>query len=143
MLALLARAIVVVHPNFSRAQEAPATPGGDVTATEAAALPPIVVEAPSKPIKSGVKSKPAANGGWVRAERRRQLPRGGAGNAAYADGDGSPGIFTLGQIDLIGGSTITNEAMWTFNKNSVDQAVSILPGVTMHLTGGSRNERDI
>jgi iron complex outermembrane recepter protein len=33
--------------------------------------------------------------------------------------------------------------MWTFNKSSVDQAVSILPGVTMNNTGGARNERDV
>ena len=44
---------------------------------------------------------------------------------------------------MIGGSTITNEAMWTFNKNTLDQAVAIVPGVTMTNTGGSRNERDI
>jgi iron complex outermembrane recepter protein len=56
-----------------------------------------------------------------------------------------PGVgnYTLGQLDLIGSSTITNEAMWTFNKNSLDQAVGILPGVTMQNSGGSRNERDI
>jgi hypothetical protein len=56
-----------------------------------------------------------------------------------------PGVgnYTLSQLDLIGGSTITNEAMWTFNKNSLDQAVGILPGVTMQNSGGSRNERDI
>jgi iron complex outermembrane receptor protein len=53
------------------------------------------------------------------------------------------GTFTLGQLDLIGGSTITNEAMWTFNKQSLDQAAGILPGVTMQNTGGSRNERDL
>ena len=138
VLAPLACAIVVVHPKFSRAQEAPATPGGDVTATEAAQLPPIVVEAPSKPLKPAAKSEPAANSGGGSGGTPTSAQTG-----AGTDGDGSPGIFTLGQIDLIGGSTITNEAMWTFNKNSVDQAVSILPGVTMHNTGGSRNERDI
>lgn len=52
-------------------------------------------------------------------------------------------MFTLGQLDLIGGSTITNEAMWTYNKQSLDKAVDILPGVTRHNAGGSRNESDI
>ena len=28
---------------------------------------------------------------------------------------------------MIGGSTITNEAMWTYNKESLGQAVNILP----------------
>ena len=48
---------------------------------------------------------------------------------------GGVGVYTLGQLDMIGGSTITNEAMWTFNKNSLDQAVDILPGVTVHQLG--------
>ena len=66
-----------------------------------------------------------------------------AQQAGQATGVPGVGIYTLGQLDMIGGSTITNEAMWTFNKNSVDQAVGILPGVTMTNTGGSRNEKDI
>lgn len=60
------------------------------------------------------------------------------------------GIFTLGQLDMIGGSTITNEAMWTYNKKSLGQALNILPGVSWASTGapsanssGSRNEGDI
>ena len=28
---------------------------------------------------------------------------------------------------MIGGSTVTNEAMWTFNKNTLDQAVASSP----------------
>ncbi len=66
-----------------------------------------------------------------------------AQQSGEASGVPGVGIYTLGQLDLIGGSTITNEAMWTFNKNSVDQALSIVPGVTMQNSGGSRNERDI
>src|SRR4029078_2788871 len=53
------------------------------------------------------------------------------------------GLYTLGQLDLIGGSTVTNEAMYTFNKNTLDQALSILPGVTVQQSGNSRNERDV
>lgn len=44
---------------------------------------------------------------------------------------------------MIGGSTVTNEAMWTFNKKSLNQAVKILPGVSSTNSGGSRNEGDI
>ena len=62
----------------------------------------------------------------------------------------SVGVYTLGQLDMIGGSTITNEAMYTFNKNGLGQAVNLLPGVTWLSTGapsinssGSRAEGDI
>jgi len=46
-------------------------------------------------------------------------------------------------LDLIGGSTITNDAMWTFNTNTVDKALNLLPGVSVQSAGGSRNERDL
>ena len=51
---------------------------------------------------------------------------------------------------MIGGSTVTNEAMWTYNKESLGQAVNILPGVVWASTGapsinssGARAEGDI
>jgi iron complex outermembrane receptor protein len=128
----------------AQAQEA-ATAGGDVTADEASPLPPIVVMSPAEPISKPKKSgKPAATGGSgaVPVESETALPS-DAGPATVGGAASSVGIFTLGQLDVIGGSTITNEAMWTFNKNTLDQAASIVPGVTMHSTGGSRNERDI
>lgn len=118
-----------------------ATAGGDVTADEATPLPPVVVQAPAEPIRSRRTAKrqtPASSGGGSLA-----LPDDseGAGTTGY-EGP-AVGAFTLGQLDLIGGATITNEAMWTFNKQSLDKAVSIMPGVSMHNAGGSRNERDI
>lgn len=113
-----------------------------MTADEATPLPPVVVQAPNEPITT----------------RRRAKGTGlssGASTAAAADGtEGSGtssvegegpaiGIFTLGQLDMIGGSTITNEAMWTYNTQSLDNAVNLAPGVTAHTGGGRRNERDI
>lgn len=118
-----------------------ATAGGDVTADEATPLPPVVVQAPAEPIVSRRKARRTSSSG-----------AGGGGAAVSGDtaGSGSTGyegpaigVFTLGQLDLIGGSTITNEAMWTFNTQSLDKAVEMAPGVTVHTTGGSRNERDI
>ena len=51
---------------------------------------------------------------------------------------------------MIGGSTVTNEAMFTYNKGSLGQAVNILPGVVWAPTGapsinssGARAEGDI
>lgn len=123
------------------AQEA-ATAGGDVTADEATPLPPVLIQSPAEPVGQPRRKAPAqksGNGaGAVAGEGAPSEAPALAGN-----GEGAVGVFTLGQLDLIGGSTITNEAMWTYNKNTLDQALSIIPGITMQNTGGSRNERDI
>lgn len=64
---------------------------------------------------------------------------GGAGNA-----------FTLGQIVVtaprpeglqIGSATLNSEAIYAFNRNTLDDAVNLLPGVSAANSGGSRNER--
>ncbi|ALJ11714.1 TonB-dependent receptor plug domain-containing protein [Sphingopyxis macrogoltabida] len=58
--------------------------------------------------------------------------------------------FTLGQIVVtaprseditIGTETLSSEAIYTFNRNTLDEAVNLMPGVTSANSGGSRNER--
>lgn len=58
--------------------------------------------------------------------------------------------FTLGQIVVtarradgigISSETITAEAMEAFNRNSLDDAANLIPGVVAANSGGSRNER--
>ncbi|WP_447761183.1 TonB-dependent receptor plug domain-containing protein [Sphingopyxis panaciterrae] len=58
--------------------------------------------------------------------------------------------FTLGQIIVtaprseditIGTETLSSEAIYTFNRNTLDEAVSLMPGVSSANSGGSRNER--
>ena len=58
--------------------------------------------------------------------------------------------FGLGQIIVtgrrpegieIGSETLGQEAIYTFNRNSLDDAANLIPGVTASNTGGSRNER--
>lgn len=116
-----------------------ATAGGDVTADEATPLPPVVVQAPSEPIrKPKTQTSSGSSGGGSTATTSGPEGAGTTGTEGPAIG-----VFTLGQLDLIGGSTITNEAMWTFNKNSLRDAVNLAPGVTSHSTGGRRNEGDI
>lgn len=44
---------------------------------------------------------------------------------------------------LIGSSTLSSEAMYIFNKTTLDQAINLIPGVNSANTGGSRNERTI
>lgn len=58
--------------------------------------------------------------------------------------------FTLGQIIVtaprsdditIGTETLSSEALYTFNRNTLDEAVNLMPGVSSANSGGSRNER--
>ncbi|WP_411340807.1 TonB-dependent receptor [Sphingopyxis sp. J-6] len=58
--------------------------------------------------------------------------------------------FTLGQIVVtaprseditIGTETLSSEAIYTFNRNTLDEAVNLMPGVSSANSGGSRNER--
>jgi len=133
------------------AQESAQTAGGDVTADEATPLPPVTVQSAKEPIRKQARVRRAPQPSTVAADEpgTGAAATGGTGSggggvpAEEGDGTSPVGIFTLGQLDLIGGSTITNEAMWTFNKMSLDQAANLLPGVSSHNSGGSRAERDI
>ncbi len=66
---------------------------------------------------------------------------------APAEGDGT---FALGQITVtaprpqgieIGGETIKSEAIYAFNRTTLDEAANLIPGVVAGNSGGSRNER--
>lgn len=137
-VALCSAAMGVLLSDAS-AQEAPVTAAGDISASDATPLPPLDVTAPSQPI--------------VKRKAKRSKSSGSSGQSAMSEGmdDGigleddaaPPAVFTLGQNSMIGGSTVGSEAIWTFNKLSLDQAVAMAPGVTMTNLGGSRNERDI
>lgn len=120
------------------AQEVPATAAGDVTASEATPLPPLDVTAPSQPLSKPKISK-AKQGGSTATGAGTATETG----AKTGDGEGKTGIFTLGQLSMIGGATVSNETMWTFNTNRLDQAAAMAPGVTMTTYGGRRNESDI
>ncbi|MBV1687133.1 TonB-dependent receptor [Novosphingobium sp. G106] len=65
-------------------------------------------------------------------------------------GASTDGTFTLGQIVVtarppeglqIGGETLKADAIYTFNRNTLDDAANLIPGVTAGNSGGSRNER--
>lgn len=65
-------------------------------------------------------------------------------------GSGEDGTFTLGQIIVtasppkgieISGETLTAEAIYAFNRQTLDEAVNVMPGVAASNSGGSRNER--
>lgn len=134
--ALCSAAMGVLLP-AANAQEVPATAAGDVTASEATPLPPLDVTAPSEPIskKRTVKAK---QGGSTAMADGAAAEAGGA-----AEGDGKTGVFTLGQLSMIGGATVSNETMWTFNTTTLPQAAALAPGVSVAKYGGSRNEGDV
>ncbi len=62
-------------------------------------------------------------------------------------------VYQLGEIYVsgggrsgggVGGSTVTREQTWTFEKQTLDQAVNLVPGVNSTLSSaGQRNETDI
>lgn len=72
---------------------------------------------------------------------------------ALAQGEAQPatgGAFRLGQITVtaprpegleIGGETLTAEAIRALNRNTLDDAVNVMPGISSANSGGSRNER--
>ena len=122
--AFVSAAVSVVVSAAADAQQVPLTSGGDVTAEEATPLPPVVVESPFEPVvqkksKGKVAGPTSGTPGPVAAVPAEQ-PGVGSGVPGV-------GIYALGQLDMIGGSTITNETMWTYNKESLGQAVNILP----------------
>ncbi|MFM2371442.1 MAG: hypothetical protein RIS85_1164 [Pseudomonadota bacterium] len=71
--------------------------------------------------------------------------------ADEADSTGNTGsAFTLGQIVVtatppegieVSGETLTAEAIYAFNRQTLDDAVNVMPGVVASNSGGSRNER--
>ena len=71
-------------------------------------------------------------------------------DAAPANAGKDDGAFTLGQIIVsapapegieIGSETLTAEAIYAFNRQTLDDAVNMMPGVSASNSGGSRNER--
>lgn len=70
---------------------------------------------------------------------------------ALAD-DEPNGVFRLGEINVsapadsgnpVGGSVLPQEDLRRFNRDKLDDALNLVPGVTSSNTGGSRNERVI
>ncbi len=63
-------------------------------------------------------------------------------------------VFDMGEIEVVGsreeglpgvgGSVLTRDQMWTFDRNSLDRAVNVVPGVVSAFdANGRRNESDI
>ena len=108
---------------------------------QAPTLPPVVVmqqktmTPASRPYTrseaSAQASAPAENG--QQAASGPAVP--GSGGAAQT------GMFSLGGINLLGGTYITSDQTWYFAKPTLDDALSLAPGVNSSDGGSSRNER--
>ena len=73
-----------------------------------------------------------------------------AAQTAKTDASRTDEAFALGQIIVlaprpegiaIGQTTLSSDAIYTFNRNTLDEAVNLMPGVSSSNSGGSRNER--
>ena len=126
-----------------------------------ATLPPVVITAPKEKISeppAAKKYKPDNAGSASPQTNKKSKPAqpaqasasGGANAGAGGEtaspaevgaSSGIPGVFTLGQIDMIGGTAISGEAMRTFSKDTLDRALALAPGAAASNSGGSRNEQ--
>ncbi|MBN9289664.1 MAG: Plug domain-containing protein, partial [Hyphomicrobium denitrificans] len=136
-------ALAMTSAGGLHAQEAGVTNQGASEVT----LPPVVVAAPKQRIAQKPKTKPKGTDttqSGTTSGQAEDVDVEGVGTDGGLSGNGLPGtagVFTLGQIDMVGGTAITNEAMWTFSKTTLDQALALAPGVAASNSGGSRNEQ--
>ena len=91
----------------------------------------------------------------ARQDRRRRRRRSGTGSGTPPSRPAPSRdlVFDMGEIVVIGspeglpgvgGSLLTRDQMWTFDRNSLDQAVNVVPGVVSTFdSNGRRNESDI
>lgn len=74
------------------------------------------------------------------------------GRAQTTDEAADDAAFGLGRIVVVtakapgdrvevGSTTLSSEAIYAFNRNTLDDAANVIPGVSTSNTGGSRNER--
>ncbi len=104
-------------------------------------LPPVAVIQPKTVTPA---SRPS-----VRSEGRdRQVHQEIEGQPASAGptvpgsgGTAQTGMFSLGGINLMGGTYITSDQTWYFAKPTLDEAMALAPGVVASNSGGSRNEQ--
>lgn len=70
--------------------------------------------------------------------------------ATAAQAEGESDVYTLGELQVtaqsrageaIGGAVVSGETLKTYNKQTVEQALALIPGTNASNTGGSRNER--
>lgn len=113
--------------------------------TEVTALPPVVVTAPKERMEKRYRAaKPAASGtsgSATKAKSQNTATAGASTEPTGAEFPESGGVFALGELDMVGGSVVSTEAMRTFSKDTLDAALALAPGVNASNSGGPRNEQ--
>ena len=124
-------------PVPSQAQEAQTAANQEQVPT----LPSVVVMQ-QKTVTPASRPQPRSEGNThapATAEAGQQTASGptvpGAGDSAQT------GMFSLGGVNLMGGTVITGDQTWYFGKPTLDQALALAPGVVASNSGGSRNEQ--
>jgi iron complex outermembrane receptor protein len=89
---------------------------------------------------------------FAQAQEPPKPPATGTGDPGGAPSQ-SPVVFDMGQITVIGtpegqpgvgGSVLSSEQIWSFDRKSLEQAVNVIPGVVSTFDeNGRRNETDI
>lgn len=89
----------------------------------------------------------------TRKSRPAATSAGAGGRAApQTQAQGATDVYGPGQITvygtrtpqaLVGSSTLSAASIYMFNKNTLDEAANLIPGVSSANTGGSRNERTL
>jgi len=136
VLTSIGLAFGVMLPASSQAQETQ-------VAAETSTLPPVVVFQP-KTVTPASAPRASREGQTTRTTPADEASAADAAPGTGGTGTGGPsaaGIFSLGGINLMGGTVVTNEQAWTFQKPTLDQAAALAPGVSDSNSGGTRNER--
>ncbi|MGO9484160.1 MAG: TonB-dependent receptor domain-containing protein [Rhodomicrobium sp.] len=104
-------------------------------------LPPVVVIQPKTVTPASQprpKSETATDGS---ASPAGSQPATSGPTVPGTGGTAHVGMFSLGGINLLGGTFITSDQTWYFAKQTLDEALSLAPGTNSSDGGSSRNER--
>lgn len=140
-------ALASEFPSTCEAQEAQQAVPAQST-EQPPTLPPVMVFQPKtvtpasqpRPQRAPEVSRPSAAAAPP-AEPEQGAPN--TGGVASSSGGASTGMFSLGGINLMGGTYITSQQTWYFAKPTLDQALELAPGTNSSDGGSSRNERTI
>ena len=133
--ALLALAFELPLP--AQAQEA--TPAANQE--QMPTLPPVVVMQ-QKTVTPASRPLPASESrAEASASENGQQAAASGATVPGTSGSAQTGMFSLGGINLLGGTYITSDQTWYFAKPTLDEALSLAPGVNSSDGGSSRNER--
>ncbi len=121
-------------PLPAQAQEA--TP-----AEQTPTLPPVVVMQQKTVTPASRPLQASENRAEASASENGQQAAASGATVPGTSGSAQTGMFSLGGINLLGGTYITSDQTWYFAKPTLDEALSLAPGVNSSDGGSSRNER--